>query len=143
MVDWLGENYRPQLKNGTIYNFDKTALYNQYIGSYDTGGYTGSWGPEGRLALLHQKELVLDPQDTSNFLAATGILRDIANMIDLQAMYSSMISPSASSIGGTSGGFFEQSVHIEANFPNATDRNEIQEAFNNLLNTASQYANRK
>ena len=40
-------------------------------------------------------------------------------------------------------GSLEQSVHIEANFPNATDRNEIEEAFNNLINTASQYANRK
>jgi hypothetical protein len=37
----------------------------------------------------------------------------------------------------------EQMVSIEAHFPNVTDRNEIEEAFNNLINTASQYANRK
>jgi hypothetical protein len=37
----------------------------------------------------------------------------------------------------------EQNVHIEASFPNVQDRNEIEEAFNNLINTASQYANRK
>jgi hypothetical protein len=37
----------------------------------------------------------------------------------------------------------EQNVHIEASFPNATDHNEIEEAFNNLVNLASQYANRK
>jgi len=37
----------------------------------------------------------------------------------------------------------EQSVTITAEFPNATDRNEIAEAFNTLINQASQYANRK
>ena len=37
----------------------------------------------------------------------------------------------------------EQSVHIEASFPGVQDRNEIEEAFNNLINKASQYANRK
>jgi hypothetical protein len=37
----------------------------------------------------------------------------------------------------------EQQVHIEASFPGVQDRNEIEEAFNNLVNRASQYANRK
>jgi hypothetical protein len=27
---------------------------------YDTGGYTGSWDSSGRLAMLHQKEIVLN-----------------------------------------------------------------------------------
>jgi hypothetical protein len=37
----------------------------------------------------------------------------------------------------------EQSVKIEAIFPGISDRNELEEAFNNLINQASQYANRK
>jgi len=37
----------------------------------------------------------------------------------------------------------EQNVHIEASFPGVQDRNEIEEALNNIINTASQYANRK
>jgi hypothetical protein len=37
----------------------------------------------------------------------------------------------------------EQEVTIHAEFPNATNHNEIEEAFRNLMNTASQYANRK
>jgi hypothetical protein len=37
----------------------------------------------------------------------------------------------------------EQNVKIEASFPGVTDRNEIEEAFNNLVNKASQYANRR
>lgn len=37
----------------------------------------------------------------------------------------------------------EQEVTIHAEFPSVKDRNEIEEAFNNLVNRASQYANRK
>ena len=37
----------------------------------------------------------------------------------------------------------EQMVHIEASFPAVQDRNEIEAAFDNLINTAAQYANRK
>lgn len=37
----------------------------------------------------------------------------------------------------------EQNVTITAQFPNATNHNEIEEAFTNLINKASQYANRK
>jgi hypothetical protein len=40
-------------------------------------------------------------------------------------------------------GTLEQNVKIEASFPNVQDHNEIEEAFNNLINKASQYANRK
>ena len=43
------------------------------------------------------------------------------------------------------GGFsaLDQNVQIVANFPNATNHLEIEEAFGNLINLASQYANRK
>jgi hypothetical protein len=54
--------------------------------SLDTGGYTGSWGSEGKWALLHQKEIVLNADDTANFLASLEVLRDIINVIDLHAM---------------------------------------------------------
>ena len=38
---------------------------------YATGGYTGTWNnTNGRLAFLHQKELVLNQQDTQNILDA-------------------------------------------------------------------------
>jgi hypothetical protein len=42
----------------------------------------------------------------------------------------------------SSNGQLEQTVTITAEFPNATDRNEIEEAFNTLINKASQYANK-
>ena len=37
----------------------------------------------------------------------------------------------------------EQEIYITAEFPNATNHSEIEEAFNNLANRATQYANRK
>lgn len=44
---------------------------------YDTGGYTGKWGAEGRLAMLHQKELVLNAHDTENMLAMVKMVREL------------------------------------------------------------------
>jgi hypothetical protein len=37
----------------------------------------------------------------------------------------------------------QQDVHITAEFPNATNHSEIEEAFRNLTNYASQYAFRR
>ena len=56
---------------------------------------------------------------------------------------SSFFSMSAAAGIATGNETLEQTVTIHAEFPNATDHNEIEEAFNNLINTASQYANRK
>ena len=117
----------------------------QIAGSYDTGGYTGSWGTsEGRLALLHQKELVLNAQDTPNLLDAIGIVRDIAKAIDINAL-SAMVNGgfSAVTVPNNQNEILEQNVHITAEFPNATNKNEILEAFDNVINLAAQYANRK
>ena len=110
---------------------------------FDTGGYTGSWGPEGKMAILHEKEIVLNQNDTSNLLNTMGIMRDIMNMIDAQASMASLFNLSASSGVTTGSETLEQTVTIHAEFPNATNHNEIEEAFNNLVNRASQYANRK
>jgi hypothetical protein len=51
-----------------------------------------------------------------------------------------MTSPMMGEIGSDA---LEQSVTIEANFPNVSSRTEIEEAFTTLVNRASQYANRK
>jgi hypothetical protein len=113
--------------------------------SMDTGGYTGTWGTAGKLAILHEKELVLNPDDTSNFLQAIGISKTLLETIDLNARQASngMGLLSAAGFRDSNNGTLEQNVHIEATFPNVTDHNEIEEAVKNLVNTASQYANRK
>ena len=111
--------------------------------AYNTGGYTGDWGPEGKLAMLHEKELVLNAADTSNILSAVSIIREIARDIDARASMSNLsLLTSAIGVHDTNQ-VLEQMVSIEASFPNATDRYEIEEAFNSLVNKAAQYANRK
>ena len=118
-----------------------TAAASRVLMAYDSGGYTGAWGSnEGRLALLHEKEQVFSKEDTAKLLMASKILQTI----DIQAHYASgaynhLNSPSANNNNQV----IEQSVHIEASFPNAVNHAEIEEAFNNLSNKAIQYANRK
>jgi hypothetical protein len=64
--DQKGDKDNWMVKTGTpIWDF-KTEVV-----SLDTGGYTGNWGSEGRLAMLHQKEIVLNARDTENMLAMT------------------------------------------------------------------------
>lgn len=113
------------------------------IVGYDTGGYTGNWNNNnGRLAMLHQKELVLNANDTSNMLNAITILRDItANLgATLLNKMASISAGGASSIGqGLAAAGMEQNVVINAEFPNATNSREIEDALNNLVNRASQY----
>ena len=121
------------------------SLWNKYSSTtkkYDTGGYTGEWGQDGRLAVLHQKELVLNASDTANMLDIVNVVRDIVRQIDAQALYSRGRRFDLPRIE-TRAETLEQNVHIEANFPNATSHQEIEQAFDNLINLASQYANKK
>jgi hypothetical protein len=113
-----------------------------YLTPFDTGGYTGSWGKEGKVAMLHEKEIVLNKEDTANLLSAVDMIRQIAKVIDLNAYSSAGFGSSILTAGSGSAGQFEQNVHITAEFPNATNREEIYAAFNDIVNLASQYANR-
>ena len=76
-------------------------------------------------------------------ILTTDTLSSIIEQIDLLALNSS--------IGGglhtpalrdDLNSVIEQKVEIAASFPNVSDHNEIEQAFNNLVNQASQYANR-
>lgn len=115
---------------------------------YDTGGYTGSWGTsDGKLAILHQKELVLNAKDTENMLDAVNIIRDISNGIDLNSAVASngLSGALASAVFAQAPAqdTIEQNVQITAEFKDATTATEITSAFETLINRASQYANRK
>lgn len=118
------------------------------IMALDTGGYTGDWGSDGKLAILHEKELVLNKEDTANILNAvnavrslsSGILKDIfANSGFLMDLLSGM--SSAPSINPN--GQLEQNVRIEASFPNVSSKDEIEAAFTDLVNQAAQFASIK
>ena len=114
------------------------------VEKFDTGGYTGSWGSEGKMAMLHEKEIVLNRDDTSNLLSAVGMIRQIAEIIDLNAYSSAGFGSNLiNSMNTAQAGTLEQVVHITAEFPNAVDKNEIYAAFGEIVNLASQYANRK
>lgn len=115
---------------------------------YDTGGYTGEWGQadnsNGRFAMLHQKELVLNESDTANILEAVKQVREIANS-DL----ASILSSAKSSLSGlankavqlaTGSSEIDQNVHITAEFPNADSAEEIRSALESLNGFAAQYA---
>ena len=112
---------------------------------YDTGGYTGTWGEDGRLALLHQKELVLNKDDTANMLSAMNVLRGIVSKIGdnvfnntaaiLSTIGSTITTPKDSST-------LEQTVYITAKFEGQTEASQIETALKNLVNTASQRAYR-
>jgi len=95
--------------------------------------------------MLHQKELVLNAHDTENMLNTIQMVRDIVASIDTRAAAAGAVNinnayANAATVGPQS---FDQNVHIEANFPNATDHNEIELALTNLVNRASQYVGRK
>ena len=112
--------------------------------AFDTGGYTGVWGPDGRWALLHQKELVLNAEDTENILSTVNAVRDIVDTINVHASNAGLITQYAlasqilSPIGQSQQ--VEQNVHITAEFPNVQDHNEIEMAVASLVNRASQFA---
>lgn len=113
---------------------------NDYGVAYDTGGYTGAWGPEGRVAVLHEKELVLNASDTENFLQGIQVLREISAVLDKNALVAA-----TANLASLRTSFekqpLEQNVQIHAEFPNVQDHNEIEIAIRNLTNAASQYVN--
>ena len=156
---WYANSYgggsSGRARNGTIlyinesgthpYNIDGLGwVRKEDLESFKSGGYTGAWGSYGKLALLDEKELILNKGDTSNFLASMEVLERILSIIDLHSANAQLSGVlSAPGFNHMNERSIEQNVHIEASFPGVQDRNEIEEAFNNLINQASQYANRK
>ena len=120
---------------------------------FNTGGYTGDWGSDGRLAILHQKELVLNQEDTKNMLAAVQSIRELApSMIaEMRARISGAAAASQSLFGSRYSGMrsafdrkateLAQSVQINADFPGVRDAIEIKEALESLVQTSAQRIN--
>jgi hypothetical protein len=107
---------------------------------FKSGGYTGEWsGQDGKLAMLHQKEIVLNETDTKNILSAVNVVRALN---DLFAGVGSNMTGARlfSGIGAAAAQSLDQNVHITATFPNVTEHTEIEKALNSLVNRASQFA---
>lgn len=94
--------------------------------------------------MLHEKELVLNKEDTSNILNVVDSVRNMVSNFGRNALndIASAITNS-SSLALAGAGSMDQNVHIEANFPNVQSHTEIETALNNLVNSAAQYVNRK
>ena len=112
-----------------------------------SGMYTGSWGDSGKLAILHEKELVLNADDTENILNAVDLVRSLAGRLaGMQSMFNDEVAGLGSVLLQTSSGAatgtaaLDQQVHITATFPNVNSQVQIENALNNLVNRASQYA---
>lgn len=115
--------------------------------TFKTGGYTGSWGSQGRLAIIHEKELILNQDDTDslvNIIREYGKLTSKNNSMDiLNYSFNDIISKFKSIINkinlNDQQSVAAQQVSIEASFPNVSVASEIEDAFNDLLNRAAQY----
>lgn len=121
--------------------------------SLDSGGYTGTWSnstnnAEGRMAILHEKELILNKEDTKNILETVKMQRGLMESIkgrgssvknSIQNMSSNISNIQNSNRMST----VEQNITLSPNFPNARDRSEIEAAFEGLLGKASTYIGKK
>ena len=138
-LSWVQSNYPSATLQGKLYN---------------TGGYTGEWANgdnDGRLAWLHQKELVLNSADTENILSAVDTARNLANlgssindsiMNGIGNMILNLMNLGNYGKGydiGTNTENQETVFNINANFPNANEVESIREAIMSLPNLASQY----
>lgn len=129
-------------ENSSEYQWIIDKLREENVPGFDTGGYTGEFDG-GKFALLHEKELVLNKQDTQNLLDTIDIVDKLLSTLNYQNLLAGF------GIGGLENNIrqdsdkLEQEVTIHAEFPNVQTHDEIEQAIYNLTNTAAQYANRK
>lgn len=141
---YLKDNHTQAQADAVLDLFNRGYGYNW---GFDTGGYTGTWNykegldklKNGKLAVLHQKELVLNKEDTQNILAAVDMVRKIG--VGLRNNIANVDSFSGKNLS-TFGDTIEQRVEITATFPNATDANDIRQAIMGLADKAYQYSHR-
>ena len=134
-------------RSGKLVNYDSMKYSSYSLIGYDTGGYTGTWGDKtfddknGKLAVLHQKELILNATDTENILATVSAVRDLVAGLKTQALNGLS---TAFAIGGVAtketAQDVNQNIHITAEFPNVSSSSEIENALLNLNERAIQYA---
>ena len=119
--------------------------------TFKTGGYTGSWGPEAKAALVHEKELILNSGDTENLLNAVRLIDaigpDLFNRIKESLNNNAIVRTNLLSSKDLNTNAFDssnqtvkQTITIEANFPGVSAAIEIEAALKNLVNDAAQYS---
>ena len=136
--------------NGNAY-WDPTLK--KYIKAFASGGYTGAWpGSDGKLAVLHQKELVLNETDTKNILGAveairaldmSGIARGLIQSSNVQSSMLGALSSGVSRVAAATnqGGIDNSKTFIvNADFSGVRSADAIYEALISLENVGMQTA---
>ena len=135
-----------------LMNWNDVDLHKRFtLAQMSTGGYTGQWGPSGKLAVLHEKELVLNKQDTENLLKVIDIIRANklidAQVAQLQHDYTTaLLEHELTKMTALFGELMERQeeapkeVNIYADFPGVHSAIEIETALRNLANDAAQYS---
>ena len=118
--------------------FDYYAFKARQADRLATGGYTGEWGNEQKMAFLHEKELVLNKEDTQNLLNTISLLREMFVSANLSAANRMSDIHSKISRLDSAKEAIQQNVKIDANFPNVNSKREIEQAFSDLVNLAAQ-----
>lgn len=159
-VDLIKKKYRITNKGpAPDYN---TVVKNFPIGpstyvTLKSGGYTGDWsgqgidGMGGRMAVLHQKELVLNESDTSNMLAAVEALRQmnidkLAQSILATSIATAQMQIQTQLLSAQLSGLRDQyessrNTTINADFSGVRTADEILRAFEELENYGLQQYN--
>lgn len=141
----INQNYRSE----RLVNLGSSKFSSYNLLGYDTGGYTGSWSDgdkdakNGKLAYLHQKELVLNESDTKNLLNAVDIVRQLTQSLKSSALQESITNLSVLKTPTMGEKKIKQDVHITAEFPNANSASEIEQALLSLNDRAIQYSFKK
>jgi len=161
----IARNFAPTMSEQTIeqyasrINFQyggnaSTLTYDQLkrLLGFDSGGYTGAWGSDGRLAMLHEKELVLNKKDTENVLDAVNLLRtfsvsEIADSIigaakTSASILASVTSKASQAVAGVSNNQTNnyRDMTINADFSGVKSADAIYQALTELSNYGMQEA---
>ena len=163
VLDQIGADIlKNNLKNGK-FRLINIGQKNYPIGSsttvnFKSGGYTGDWsgsgldGIGGRMAVLHQKELVLNESDTANMLKAVSLLREIPidsfvnSILGVTASISGLLSrvgtdlqQQASSVSAQTENNY-RNMTVNADFSGVRSAEAIYQALTELENQYSQTA---
>lgn len=141
----INQNYR----SDKLVNYGSMKYSSYNLIGYDTGGYTGNdWTASekanGKIGLLHEKELVLNKADTENILNAVDMVRSMV-ALGRNGNYNDIIRQSNNVVDMASvvqplDNMGQTLYQVECTFPNATNVDEIQRAILTLPDIAPQYA---
>lgn len=113
-----------------FYNLFQDIIKRNKLKSFDTGGYTGSWGSDGKLAMLHEKELVLNKGQTEDILNVVKLMNKM-NIAIPKINRNSTIPTSTSNV--TNGDNYEINVNIESFGGSKSEANNLGKEISNIL----------